>query len=153
MSLLVENNFGPECICPDFDWNHANKKVLEGFRGRLTKVPKLDELKEIIEEARTAGTKAAKRLCLDRLGAEEPPSDKYFLPCGSAQIILDVDGTSRLGRFLLKSSAQLKRASIEKDYKTPRRGLLLQIYDMHSRQELAIDEAAAEMGSNVSGKG
>jgi hypothetical protein len=149
MLLLVQSNFHPECISPKFDWSKAQKKILEGFRGASVEPPTLTDLQEAIVEARTAGVAAAKKECLARLGAEDPPPDKYFLPCGGARLILDVDGKSRLGRFLLKNSSELERASIEKDFKSPKRGLLLSIYDMHSRQEMAIDEVAAEAALEI----
>lgn len=56
-------------------------------------------------------------------------------------MILDVSGTSRLGRFMLRNADQLRRASVERDYR--RRGLSIHIYDMHNRQEMAVAEAAA----------
>jgi hypothetical protein len=149
MLLLVQENFHPECISPKFDWTKATKRILEGFRGASVEPPTVPKLQEVIEEARTTGAAAASKECLVRLGEEEPPADKYFLPCGGAWIILDVDGKSRLGRSLLKHSSELKRASIEKDFKNPKRGLLLTIHDMHSRQEMAIDEVAAKAALEI----
>jgi hypothetical protein len=144
LSLLVENSFRPECISPGFDWTEANKKILEAFRGVSIAVPTLDQLLDVIEDARGNGANAARKECLIRPGEENPPADKYFLPCGGAYIVLDVDGKSSLGKFLLRNSKQLKRANITTDHKRPKRGLLLGILDMHSRQELSVDEAAAE---------
>jgi hypothetical protein len=145
--LLEENRFDPQCISTDFDWREANKRMRDNYRGHNIEPPTIDELSEILEEARKAGAKAAKGECKIRLGDENPPSNRYFFPCGGARIVLDVSATSRLGRFLLKNANTLKRIRIGKDYR--KRGLEIGIYDMHDRQEMAIDEAAAHAALDI----
>lgn len=139
--ILKNCDFDPKCISPNFDWREASRRVLEGYRASFNDPPTLTELKTVIESARSAGKDAVKNECIKRFGEEQPRSDRYFLPCGGAFIILDIAPACRLGRFLLKNVDKLERASISKDHK--KRGLVLSIHDMHSRQEMAIDEVAA----------
>jgi hypothetical protein len=141
VALLEKNKFDPKCISLDLDWRDAIKRIQDGYRGNGVTPPTINELDDIFEEARNAGTDAARSECKARLGDENPPSDRYLLPCGGALIYLDVSGRNRLGRFLLNNARGLKRVSIDRDHRG--RGLVVSIYDMHGRQERVVDEAAA----------
>lgn len=142
LELLASNNFDPNCITYNFDWTEAYKAIDDGFRGINTEPPSIEDLCDIFEKARVAGTDAVEKKCIEVFGVANPSPDKYYLPCGGASVILDIKGNSRLGRFLLKHSESLQRVSVSTDFKKPSRGLLVSIYDMHHRQEKEMDEIA-----------
>ena len=145
LSDLVSNQFSLSVLSSGFDWTDAVSRVTEGFRGFSQDIPSMDELSEIIQEARQQGAAAATAQYNAIYGNAEP-GEKFFSPCGGGLIILDVDGRSRLGRLLKKASEELQDFSFWRSYGG---GHVVSIQGMHSCQEREVDVAASEAALNV----
>lgn len=103
---LVSNDFRLSVLSAGFDWSDAASRITEGFRGFSQDIPSLDELRQIIEEARQQGAASANSQ-FKKIYGDFKPGEKFFSPCGGGMIILDIDGRSRLGRLLTKASEEL----------------------------------------------
>jgi hypothetical protein len=137
---LASNQFSLSVLSAGFDWTDAISRVTEGFRGFSQDLPSMDELSEIIAEAKRQGTVAATAQYKAIYG-ETKPGQKFFAPCGGGMIVLDVDGRSRLGRLLKKAAKELPDFSLLTSH---RGGYVVFIQGMHSCQEREVDVAASK---------
>lgn len=142
---LKSNNFSLSVLSAGFDWTDAVSRITEGFRGFSQDVPALDELREIVEEAREQGSAAAD-MQFKQIYSDSKPGEKFYAPCGGGMIVLDIDGRSRLGRLLTKASKEIDGFSFWRRHKG---GHILSIRDMHSCQERDVDVVAAKAAFDV----
>ena len=125
---LVSNKFKLSVLSSDFDWRDAVSRITEGFRGFSQEVPSLEELRQVLEEARQKGAAAADAQ-FRKIYGDFKPGERFFAPCGGGMIILDIDGRSRLGRLLAKASEEFQAFSFRQSYNGE--GYIVHIRDMH----------------------
>ena len=105
----------------------------------------MDELAQIIEEARQEGAAAATMRYKEIYG-DAKPGERFWSPCGGGMITLDIDGRSRLGRLLTRASNELPDFSFWRSYNG---GYAVHIGGMHLCQEREVDVAASKAALDV----
>lgn len=142
---LASNGFSLSVLSSNCNWKPAVDGVREGYKGFSTCVPTLEEIRIIVDEARTEGTAAAGAE-FERLYPEGWSPSGPFHPCGGAIIYVDIDGRSRLAKALKNAASELGSFSFCKfsggDYSLSIRG-------MHQQQDRSIDVAAQRAVLNV----
>ncbi len=109
-------------------------------------VPTIHELSGLIERARVAGRCAAQDMH-DCLSASAGPGVEMLDICGDGIVILEIDGRSRLGRFLISVGDGVPGANVSRSWRG--REISVSIHDMTYRQEMSINVAAARAALGV----
>lgn len=141
---LVANSFDLRTLSEDLDWRPYTSELNYGHRGFGIEPPVPEEFSRVVEEARAKGRDAAAAE-LRKIYGDHQPGEMFYAPCGGAELILDIDGRSRLGRFLVSINSQIDGFMAQRR----RDGLHISIQGMHHYQERDVNLAAETAALSV----
>lgn len=137
---LSNNDFNLAILSEGFDWTEPVLRIKEAYKGFSQDIPTVKEITEVLEEAKKISYKAATEKHKEIYGSSKPNS-KLFSPCGFGNVIVDIDGRSRLARLLSSISKKRKDFSFMKAYKG---GYMICFYYEQSYQEREVNVIAAK---------